>query len=370
MLFRSEPFPTVQLEDGTIMSVPEGELPVELPPIDEYKPTPDGNPPLARASDDWLMITLPDGRKGIRETNTMPQWAGSCWYYLRYMDAHNTTQAWSAEAERYWMPVDLYVGGAEHAVLHLLYARFWHKVLYDYDLVSTKEPFQKLFNQGMILAYSYQDDNGKYYSPHEVEERDGEWFVKESGVRTNTQIEKMSKSRFNVVTPEEVIEAYGADALRLYELFIGPLSVSAPWQTRGVEGVYRFLQRVWRLAIDEDTGELNSKLTDAPVDSDPELWKVVNQTIRDVTEDTESIDKMNTAISHMMVFVNAATQATAVPKETMKTFLRLLSPYAPHIAEEIWERFGEAELIAHASWPTHDPEVLKREEVTIVVQVN
>jgi leucyl-tRNA synthetase len=365
-----EPFPTVQLEDGTIMSVPESELPVELPPIDEYKPTPDGKPPLARASDDWLMITLPDGRKGIRETNTMPQWAGSCWYYLRYMDAHNITEAWSAEAERYWMPVDLYVGGAEHAVLHLLYARFWHKVLYDCGLVSTKEPFQKLFNQGMILAYSYQDDNGKYYSPSEVEERDGEWFVKESGARTNTQIEKMSKSRFNVVTPEEVIDAYGADALRLYELFIGPLSVSAPWQTRGVEGVYRFLQRVWRLAIDEDTGEPSSKLTDVPVDSDPELWKVINQTIKDVTEDTESIDKMNTAISHMMVFVNAATQAATVPKETMKTFLRVLAPYAPHIAEEIWERFGEAELIAHATWPTYDPEVLKREEVTIVVQVN
>ncbi len=365
-----EPFPTVQLEDGTIMPLPEDQLPVELPPIDEYRPTEDGKPPLARASDDWLMITLPDGRKGVRETNTMPQWAGSCWYYLRYMDAHNASEAWSAEAERYWMPVDLYVGGAEHAVLHLLYARFWHKVLYDCDLVSTKEPFQKLFNQGMILAYSYQDDNGKYYSPHEVEERDGEWFVKESGVRTNTQIEKMSKSRFNVVTPEEVIEEYGADALRLYELFIGPLSVSAPWQTRGVEGVYRFLQRVWRLAINEDTGQLSGKLTDAPVDSDKELWKVLNQTIKDVTEDTESIDKMNTAISHMMVFVNAATQAATVPKETMKTFLRLLSPYAPHIAEEIWQRFGEAELIAYAPWPTHDPEVLKREEVTIVVQVN
>ena len=365
-----EPFPTVQLEDGTIMSVPESELPVELPPIDEYKPTPDGKAPLARASDDWLMVELPDGRKGVRETNTMPQWAGSCWYYLRYMDAHNTTEAWSAEAERYWMPVDLYVGGAEHAVLHLLYARFWHKVLYDCGLVSTKEPFQKLFNQGMILAYSYQDDNGKYYSPSEVEERDGEWFVKASGVRTNTQIEKMSKSRFNVVTPEEVIEAYGADALRLYELFIGPLSVSAPWQTRGVEGVYRFLQRVWRLAIDEDTSELSGKLTDAPADSDPELWKAINQTIKDVTEDTESIDKMNTAISHMMVFVNAATQAATVPKETMKIFLRLLAPYAPHIAEEIWERFEEAELIAHATWPTYDPEVLKREEVTIVVQVN
>ena len=365
-----EPFPTVQLEDGTIMALPEGELPVELPPIDEYKPTTDGEPPLARASDDWLMVTLPDGRKGVRETNTMPQWAGSCWYYLRYMDPQNEVEPWSAEAEQYWMPVDLYVGGAEHAVLHLLYARFWHKVLYDCGLVSTKEPFQKLFNQGMILAYSYQDDNGKYYSPKEVEERDAEWFVKASGVPANTQIEKMSKSRFNIVTTEEAIDAYGADSLRLYELFIGPLSVSAPWQTHGVDGVYRFLQRVWRLVIDEDTGELNSKLTDAPIDSDAELWKVLNQAIKDVTEDTESIDKMNTAISHMMVFVNAATQAKSVPKEVAKTFLRLLSPYAPHIAEELWERLGEAELIAHAPWPICDPEALKREEVTIVVQVN
>ena len=365
-----EPFPTVQLEDGTIMPLPESELPVELPPIDEYKPTAGGEPPLARASDDWLMVTLPDGRKGVRETNTMPQWAGSCWYYLRYMDPQNTLEPWSAEAERYWMPVDLYVGGAEHAVLHLLYARFWHKVLYDCGLVSTKEPFQKLFNQGMILAYSYQDDNGKYYSPKEVENRDAEWFVKASGVRANTQIEKMSKSRFNIVTTEEATDAYGADALRLYELFIGPLSVSAPWQTRGVDGVYRFLQRVWRLVIDEDTGELNTKLTDAPIDSDLELWKVLNQAIKDVTEDTESIDKMNTAISHMMVFVNAATQAKSAPKEVVKTFLRLLAPYAPHIAEELWARLGEAALIAHASWPICDPEALKREEVTIVVQVN
>ena len=365
-----EPFPTVHLEDGTIMALPESELPVELPPIDEYKPTTGGEPPLARASDDWLMVTLPDGRKGVRETNTMPQWAGSCWYYLRYMDPQNTLEPWSAEAERYWMPVDLYVGGAEHAVLHLLYARFWHKVLYDCGLVSTKEPFQKLFNQGMILAYSYQDDNGKYYSPKEVEERAGKWLVKSSGVRANTQIEKMSKSRFNIVTTEEAIDAYGADALRLYELFIGPLSVSAPWQTRGVDGVYRFLQRVWRLVIDEDTGELNSKLTDAPIDSDSELWKVLNQAIKDVAEDTESIDKMNTAISHMMVFVNAATQAESAPKEVVKTFLRLLAPYAPHIAEELWARLGEAALIAHASWPICDPEALKREEVTIVVQVN
>ena len=365
-----EPFPTVQLEDGTIMPLPESELPVELPPIDEYKPTAGGEPPLARASDDWLMLTLPDGRKCVRETNTMPQWAGSCWYYLRYMDPQNTVEPWSAEAEQYWMPVDLYVGGAEHAVLHLLYARFWHKVLYDCGLVSTKEPFQKLFNQGMILAYSYQDDNGKYYSPKEVEGRNAEWFVKASGVRANTQIEKMSKSRFNIVTTEEAIDAYGADALRLYELFIGPLSVSAPWQTRGVDGVYRFLQRVWRLVIDEDTGELNSKLTDAPIDSDSELWKVLNQAIKDVSEDTESIDKMNTAISHMMVFVNAATQAKSAPQEVVKAFLRLLAPYAPHIAEELWERLGETELIAHAPWPICDPEALKREEVTIVVQVN
>ena len=365
-----EPFPTVQLEDGTIIALPESELPVELPPIDEYKPTAGGEPPLARASNDWLMVTLPDGRKGVRETNTMPQWAGSCWYYLRYMDPQNTVEPWSAEAEQYWMPVDLYVGGAEHAVLHLLYARFWHKVLYDCGLVSTKEPFQKLFNQGMILAYSYQDDNGKYYSPKEVEEQDAEWFVKASGVRANTQIEKMSKSRFNIVTTEEAIDAYGADALRLYELFIGPLSVSAPWQTRGVDGVYRFLQRVWRLVVDEDTGDLNGKLTDAPVDSNTELWKALNQAIKDVTEDTESIDKMNTAISHMMVFVNAATQAKSAPKDAIKTFLRLLSPYAPHLAEELWERLGEAELIAHTPWPICDPEALKREEVTIVVQVN
>ena len=365
-----EPFPTVQLEDGTIMPLPESELPVELPPIDEYKPTAGGEPPLARASDDWLMVTLPDGRKAVRETNTMPQWAGSCWYYLRYMDPQNTVEPWSAEAEQYWMPVDLYVGGAEHAVLHLLYARFWHKVLYDCGLVSTKEPFQKLFNQGMILAYSYQDDNGKYYSPKEVEGRNAEWFVKASGVRANTQIEKMSKSRFNIVTTEEAIDAYGADALRLYELFIGPLSVSAPWQTRGVDGVYRFLQRVWRLVIDEETGYLNGKLTDAPIDSDPELWKVLNQAIKDVSEDTESIDKMNTAISHMMVFVNAATQAKSAPQEVVKAFLRLIAPYAPHIAEELWERLGETELIAHAPWPICDPEALKREEVTIVVQVN
>lgn len=365
-----EPFPFVHLEDGSIETIPDEQLPVELPAIDEYRPTDDGKPPLARAEDDWMMVTLPDGRTGIRETNTMPQWAGSCWYYLRYIDSQNDEAPWSAEAEQYWMPVDLYIGGAEHAVLHLLYARFWHKVLYDCGLVTTKEPFQNLFNQGTILAESYQDDSGKYYYPHEVEEKGDQWFVKASGQPVSTQLEKMSKSKLNVVNPDDVIDQYGADSVRLYELFIGPLSVSTPWQTAGVEGVYRFLQRVWRLVVDEDTGALSQKLTDAPSNSDTELWKQLHQTIKTVTEDTESIDKMNTAISQMMVFVNAATQAETLPKETMETFLRLLTPYAPHIAQELWERLGHTELIAHAAWPTHDPEALKREEVTIVVQVN
>ncbi len=365
-----EPFPFVHLEDGSIETIPADQLPVKLPAIDEYRPTADGKPPLARAEADWLMVTLPDGRTGIREMNTMPQWAGSCWYYLRYIDSQNDGAPWSAEAERYWMPVDLYIGGTEHAVLHLLYARFWHKVLYDCGLVTTKEPFQNLFNQGTILAESYQDENGKYYYPHEVEEKNDKWFIKASGQLVSTQLEKMSKSKLNVVNPDDVIDQYGADSVRLYELFIGPLSVSTPWQTAGVEGVYRFLQRVWRLVVDEDTGELSQKLTDAPSNSDTELWKQLHQTIKTVTEDTESIDKMNTAISQMMVFVNAATQANTLPKETIETFLRLLTPYAPHIAEELWERLGHTELIAHASWPTHDPEALKREAVTIVVQVN
>ena len=365
-----EPFPILHLEDGSMMAMPEEELPLTLPPVDAYKPTDDGQPPLARAGDDWLMVTLPDGRKGIRETNTMPQWAGSCWYYLRYIDPHNDNAAWAAEAERYWMPVDLYVGGVEHAVLHLLYARFWHKVLYDCGLVSTIEPFQRLFNQGMILAYSYQDANGKYYYPDEVEERNSAWFTKQDQKPVQTQIEKMSKSKFNVVDPDDVIAEYGADAMRLYELFIGPLSASAPWQMTGVDGIYRFLQRAWRLVVDENTGDLNPKLTDAPGDSVPDLWKQLHKTIKEVLEDTSSIDKMNTAISHMMVFVNAATQAESLPREAVSTFLRVLSPYAPHIAEELWERLGETGLLAHAAWPKHDEALCRDETNTIVVQVN
>jgi leucyl-tRNA synthetase len=365
-----EPFPILHLEDGTMMALPEDELPLTLPSVDAYKPTEDGQPPLARAGDDWLMVTLPDGRKGMRETNTMPQWAGSCWYYLRYIDPQNDNAPWSPEAERYWMPVDLYVGGVEHAVLHLLYSRFWHKVLYDCGLVSTIEPFQQLYNQGMILAYSYQDANGKYYYPDEVEEQDGAWYTKRGQMPVQTQIEKMSKSKLNVVDPDDVIAQYGADAMRLYELFIGPLSASAPWQMTGVDGIYRFLQRVWRLVVDENTGGLNAKLADVPGDRVPGLWKQLHKTIKEVVEDTSTIDKMNTAISHMMVFVNAATQAEMLPRETVTAFLRVLSPYAPHITEELWERLGESGLLAHATWPVHDEALCIDETNTIVVQVN
>jgi leucyl-tRNA synthetase len=226
-----EPFPIAHLEDGTVIPIPEDNLPVLLPQIDEIKPTPDGKPPLAHADDDWLMVTLPDGRNAVRELNTMPQWAGSCWYYLRYIDPHNDEQAWSPESEEYWMPVDLYIGGVEHAVLHLLYARFWHKVLYDCGFVTTPEPFQRLFNQGMVQYYSYQDSNGKYYYPDQVAERNGQWIVSETGESVTTQLEKMSKSKLNIVGLDDVINDYGADSLRLYELFIGPLSARACLQS-------------------------------------------------------------------------------------------------------------------------------------------
>ncbi|MBL8992197.1 MAG: leucine--tRNA ligase, partial [Spirochaetia bacterium] len=240
-----EPFPIIHLENGEIVPLDESRLPIELPPIDEFRPTADGRPPLARAAESWLKVKLPDGRVGHMETNTMPQWAGSCWYYLRYIDARNSKQAWAAEMEKYWMPVDLYVGGVEHAVLHLLYSRFWHKVLFDLGLVHTKEPFQKLFNQGMILAHSNKDARGKYWHPKDVEEREGKWFVRGTNDAVERQIEKMSKSKQNVVNPDDVIAGYGADSMRLYELFMGPLDMVKPWQMDGVEGVFRFLGRVW-----------------------------------------------------------------------------------------------------------------------------
>jgi leucyl-tRNA synthetase len=268
------------------------------------------------------------------------------------------------------MPVDLYIGGVEHAVLHLLYARFWHKVLFDCGLVSTPEPFKKLFNQGMILAYSYQDGAGKFYYPHQVEEKNGTWVVKDTGKSVHTQLDKMSKSRLNVASLDTIIDEYGADSLRLYELFIGPLSATGPWQSTGIEGIYRFLNKLWRLTIDENTGELHKRLTDAPETTEPDLLKLLHKTIKEVTEDVESIDKMNTAVSKMMIFVNGALRARTVPKGILRDFLRLLAPFAPHITEELWEKLGEKELIAHSYWPDYDPALIVDETIAIPIQLN
>ena len=356
-----EPFPLIHLEDGQVVAVPDEWLPVELPQVEQYQPTEDGRPPLGRASKDWLEVTLPDGRKGIRELNTMPQWAGSCWYYLRYLDPKNPDQFCNEELEKYWMPVDLYIGGVEHAVLHLLYARFWHKVLYDCGMVSTKEPFQRLFNQGMILAYSYRDQHGKYYHPNTVQKQGSTFVTKDNAIPLSAQIEKMSKSKNNVVNPDDVMDEYGADSLRLYEMFMGPLEATKPWQTDGVEGVYRFLNRVWRLT--------HKTITDEPGESQMELWKGLHQCIKKVTHDTQNLH-FNTAIAHMMSFVNQATQTDRLPQQSLELFLTILAPYAPHLAEELWEHLGHTDFIAAQLWPSYDETLCQENEVTIVVMIN
>lgn len=361
-----EPFPIVYDANGNPQAVSVNELPVTLPEVDEYRPTDDGQPPLARATE-WREITFPDGTQGLREVNTMPQWAGSCWYYLRYLDPNNDNAPYLQELEKYWMPVDLYIGGVEHAVLHLLYSRFWHKVLFDCGLVHTKEPFQKLFNQGMILAASYQDEVGKYYYPNEVYEKDGAFFSTNGDRPLKTQIEKMSKSRYNVVNPDDVIDQYGADAMRLYEMFMGPLEQVKPWQMTGVEGVYRFLHRVWRLVVDSETGELSSKLVDKT--EDEKLARELHKTIEKVGSDIEHL-RFNTAIAQMMTFVNEATVADTVSKSSVKTLLRLLSPFAPHICDELSERLGDEEFILNAAWPQYDEKLLQRDTVDLVIQVN
>ncbi len=362
-----EPFPVIRRGDGTVIPVPESDLPLTLPDLDDFRPTDDGRPPLARAVE-WLATVDPQtGEAASRETNTMPQWAGSCWYYLRFCDPGNTQAPWGKVEESYWMPVDLYVGGVEHAVLHLLYARFWHKVLYDIGAVSTVEPFQRLVNQGMILAYSFQDERGKYYSPKDVEERDGTPFDRASGTPLHTQIDKMSKSRLNVVNPDDVVSEYGADALRLYEMFMGPLEAVKPWTTGGIEGVYRFLQRVYRLVVDERTGELNSALGegDLPRAAD----RLLHQTILKVTEQTESL-RFNTAISQMMVLSTELARLEVLPRSAVSALARLLSPYAPHLAEEVWSLLGNKESIALAPWPVSDPERAREDLLTLAVQVN
>ncbi|MCC4325616.1 leucine--tRNA ligase [Limosilactobacillus reuteri] len=326
-----EPIPVIHWDDGTTSLVPEDELPLELPKTDNIEPSGTGESPLANV-EDWVNVYDENGRHGLRETNTMPQWAGSSWYWLRYTDPHNDKEFASKEALDYWSPVDLYVGGAEHAVLHLLYARFWHKVLYDLGLVPTKEPFMKLVNQGMILGSNH---------------------------------EKMSKSKGNVVNPDDIVDQYGADTLRLYEMFMGPLEESVPWDEKGLHGANKWVHRVWRLLMD-DNNHLRDRVSTF---NDGKLTKVYNQTVKKVTEDYERMH-FNTAISQLMVFVNEAYKVDDLPVEYMKGFVKMIAPIMPHMAEELWSQFGESETITYQPWPTYDPKALVEDEVEMIVQVN
>lgn len=327
-----EPIPIIHWQDGTVTAVPEEELPLRLPKTKNIKPSGTGESPLANI-EEWVNVVDPvTGKKGRRETNTMPQWAGSSWYYLRYIDPHNKKELADYEKLKRWLPVDIYIGGAEHAVLHLLYARFWHKFLYDIGVVPTKEPFQKLYNQGMILG----ENN-----------------------------EKMSKSRGNVVNPDDVVETYGADTLRMYEMFMGPLDASIAWSENGLEGSRKFLDRVWRLIVDENN-KMRDRITTL---NDGKLDKVYHQTVKKVTEDYENLH-FNTAISQLMVFINEAYKVDALPYEYIEGFVQLLAPIAPHIGEELWSILGNEGGISYAPWPTYDEAALVEDEVEVVFQVN
>ena len=327
-----EPIPVIHWEDGTTTTVPESELPLRLPVTSDIRPSGTGESPLTNI-DEWVNVVDPEtGMKGKRETNTMPQWAGSSWYYLRFIDPHNKNEIADFEKLKRWLPVDIYIGGAEHAVLHLLYARFWHKFLYDIGVVPTKEPFQKLYNQGMILG----ENN-----------------------------EKMSKSRGNVVNPDDVVAKYGADTLRLYEMFMGPLDASIAWNENGLEGSRKFLDRVWRLIVDEE-GKMRDRITTI---NDGRLTKVYHQTVKKVTEDMANLH-FNTAISQLMVFVNEANKVDALPYEYVEGFVQLLAPIAPHIGEELWQILGNEESLTYVPWPTYDEAALVEDEVEVVFQVN
>ncbi len=412
-----EPFPVIHV-DGQPKPLPEDHLPVTLPEMDDFEPTKTGEPPLAKARE-WVNTTDPEtGKPAVRETNTMPQWAGSCWYYLRYISPDYEKGPVDPELEKYWMPVDLYVGGAEHAVLHLLYARFWHKVLFDIGVVSTKEPFHRLVNQGMILGEleftAYRDAGGNYISfdkngmsddfervklqEKDVEKRGDRFVIKDTDTVVDARSFKMSKSRGNVINPDDVVELYGADALRLYEMFMGPLEQVKPWSMQGVEGVYRFLKRVWRLIMDEETDGVNQAVARSvnsdgspPVKPDRAQLKILHETIRKVTEDIEG-HRFNTAISALMIFTNEAMKWEVRPVEVLKPFLLILSPFAPHLAEEMWERLGEltgvtaaagtttgsstgvpqgpARTLAYEPWPAYEEALLKDDSKTYAVQVN
>ncbi|MGM0432439.1 MAG: leucine--tRNA ligase [Spirochaetota bacterium] len=355
-----EPIPLVHCDQCGTVPIPEENLPLELPEVPSYTPPGTGESPLA-AIDEWVHTTCPAcGSPAKRETNTMPQWAGSCWYYLRYLDPHNTDALASREAIDYWMPVDLYVGGAEHAVLHLLYARFWHKVLYDIGVVRNKEPFTRLVNQGMITSFAYQRKDKSLVPIDEVEEKSGEVFVEKStGNQLERVVAKMSKSLKNVINPDEIITNYGADSMRMYEMFMGPLQVSKPWSTSGLAGVHRFLDRVWRLSERE--------LADAQPPQ--ELRKLLHKTIKKVTEDTANLD-FNTAISQMMIFINEVYKEQKLYLELWEPFVLLLSPYAAHLGEELWEKLGNSPSVSQHPWPAWKEELTKDETTTVVVQVN
>lgn len=325
-----EPIPIIHWEDGTMTTVPEEELPLELPEMTEIKPSGTGESPLANS--DWVNVVDPEtGMKGRRETNTMPQWAGSCWYYLRFIDPNNDEQIADPKLLEKWLPVDIYIGGAEHAVLHLLYARFWHKFLYDIGIVPTKEPFQKLVNQGMILGANN---------------------------------EKMSKSKGNVVNPDDIVSSHGADTLRLYEMFMGPFDADVAWSTTGLDGARRFLDRVWRLIVTDD-GNLSSKIVN---DYDESMERIYHETVKKVTNDFENLH-FNTAISQMMVFVNEGYKVDKISKDFIEGFIKLLYPIAPHLGEELWERLGNENTITYEAWPTYDESKLVEEEVEVVIQV-
>ena len=356
-----EPIPLIHCDHCGIVPVPEDQLPLRLPEVTKYEPSGTGESPLVNI-DSWVNTTCPVcGRPAKRETNTMPQWAGSCWYYLRYIDPKNSSAFVDPEKEKYWMPVDLYIGGAEHAVLHLLYSRFWHHVLYDLGLVSTKEPFHKLVNQGMITSFAYKKKNGIIIPADTVEEASpGKFVEKETGEAVEQVVTKMSKSLKNVINPDNVIRDYGADTMRVYEMFMGPLTMSKPWSTQGTIGVYRFLDRIWRIAT-----EKKIEKTAVPA----ELEKLLHKTIKKVTQDTESLN-FNTAISQMMVLVNEMNKLETVPETVLEKLTLLLSPYAPHLAEELWQMLGHEPSVANEKWPEYDEALCAEDTIEMVVQVN